>query len=211
MISVVSHSISIETKNHASPNVTNANGSVMKRMIGFRIVFRIPNTAAAQMIVQFEPSFVTPLNTQLVTASTIAFVAHESSSQTITRQKLAPSADGARWLSGLADAGGPVIGRTLFVRRVEKYAADEGGTTDAEHGGSLGRCLVATRLDSRITTHEWCSIAQQAAGVGFEPTGRLRAQRFSRPPRSPAPAPRRDRYSSGLDAFSPSAPTPSNV
>src|SRR5579884_3799394 len=30
----------------------------------------------------------------------------------------------------------------------------------------------------------------RAAGVGFEPTGRLRAQRFSRPPRSTAPAPR---------------------
>jgi hypothetical protein len=31
----------------------------------------------------------------------------------------------------------------------------------------------------------------EAAGVRFELTGRLRAQRFSRPPRSTAPAPRR--------------------
>ena len=31
----------------------------------------------------------------------------------------------------------------------------------------------------------------RAAGVGFEPTRRLHAQRFSRPPRSTAPAPRR--------------------
>jgi integrase len=31
----------------------------------------------------------------------------------------------------------------------------------------------------------------KAAGVGFEPTRRLHAQRFSRPPRSTAPAPRR--------------------
>jgi hypothetical protein len=36
------------------------------------------------------------------------------------------------------------------------------------------------------------------AGVGFEPTGRLHAQRFSRPPRSTAPAPRRALYSSGF-------------
>jgi site-specific DNA recombinase len=35
------------------------------------------------------------------------------------------------------------------------------------------------------------NVALMAAGVGFEPTRRLHAQRFSRPPRSTAPAPRR--------------------
>src|SRR4051812_40999469 len=32
---------------------------------------------------------------------------------------------------------------------------------------------------------------REAAGVGFEPTGPVKGQRFSRPPRSAAPAPRR--------------------
>jgi hypothetical protein len=37
----------------------------------------------------------------------------------------------------------------------------------------------------------WPRPETETAGVGFEPTRRLHAQRFSRPPRSTAPAPRR--------------------
>ena len=35
----------------------------------------------------------------------------------------------------------------------------------------------------------FCLYSEMAEEVGFEPTVRLRAQRFSRPPRSTAPAP----------------------
>jgi hypothetical protein len=45
----------------------------------------------------------------------------------------------------------------------------------------------------------WPREEAKAAGVGFEPTGRLHTHRFSRPTRSTAPAPRRD--ADGNDAL----------
>src|SRR4051794_23336199 len=152
MINVVSHSISIETKNHASPNVTSANGSVMRRMIGFRIVFRIPNTTAAQMIVQFEPSFVTPLSIQVATASTIAFVVQESRSQTITRQKIPPASDGTRrqWHPPTQPAPSSVRGAaSVVIAEKGKQLACGGGGGIRTHG-TLARPTVFKQDVARL-------------------------------------------------------------
>src|SRR5947208_9509901 len=82
----VSQSMSIETKNHASPSVRTANGSVSSLSSGLRIVFSTPNTAAAQTSVQFEPSTVTPLRSHAVTPSATAFATHETSIHLITAE-----------------------------------------------------------------------------------------------------------------------------
>jgi hypothetical protein len=66
------------------PSVTIANGNVSSLMIGFRIVFSTPNTAAAMMTAHAEPWNVTPLSSQPVTASTSAFNAHETTIDLIT-------------------------------------------------------------------------------------------------------------------------------
>src|SRR2546423_1618843 len=80
----VSHSISIETKNHAMPSVITAIGSVTSFRIGFRIVFRSPKTSAAQTSVQKESLKLTPLRTQPAMPSATAFAAHEANSHLIT-------------------------------------------------------------------------------------------------------------------------------
>src|SRR4051812_10173846 len=88
MISAVSQSISIETKNQAIPSVRIANGSVRSLRIGFRIVFRIPKTSADQTTVDHWPWKVTPVRIQPANPSTSAFVSHETRSHLITRGML---------------------------------------------------------------------------------------------------------------------------
>jgi hypothetical protein len=50
---------------------------------------------------------------------------------------------------------------------------------------------ICLPMHSRLSAWLGDKRLESTAGVGFEPTGRLHAQRFSRPPRSTAPAPRR--------------------
>ncbi len=64
--------------------------------------------------------------------------------------------------------------------------------SDGPRGPGEGRTKTIPR--SKNPTHQQgpgSNLTLMAAGLGFEPRGRLRAQRFSRPPRSTAPAPRR--------------------
>src|SRR5947207_4796756 len=72
----VSQSISIPTTNQIAPSVMNASGSVSARRIGLRIVFRIPNSSAAQISAP-ALSAVTPLRTAVTIASTTAFATQE--------------------------------------------------------------------------------------------------------------------------------------
>src|SRR5690348_7022958 len=80
MIPCVSQSISIDTKNHASPNVTSARGSVTSFRTGLSTVLRTPNTSADQITVDVEPWNVTELRIQPTTPSTIALTTHETRS-----------------------------------------------------------------------------------------------------------------------------------
>ena len=65
-----------------------------------------------------------------------------------------------------------------------RFAADGTLVPRTRDGRSAGRV-------SGLIDDAHACMRRMAAGVGFEPTGRLHAQRFSRPPRSTAPAPRR--------------------
>ena len=85
MINCVSHSISIETKNHTRPSVITASGRVRSFSSGFRIVFSTPKTAADQITVHPEPPKVTPLRIQPASPRTTAFVSQEMNSHLITR------------------------------------------------------------------------------------------------------------------------------
>jgi len=62
-------------------------------MIGFRIVFSTPKTAAAQMSVHADPSFVTPLSSQVVIARTTAFNTQDTTIRRITNRTLTRAPD----------------------------------------------------------------------------------------------------------------------
>src|SRR5579862_116338 len=80
-IALVITSISIETKNQATPRVRIASGKVISRSTGLSTVLSTPNTAAARSNAPaLETS--TPLSTAAATPSTSALVNQEMTSRT---------------------------------------------------------------------------------------------------------------------------------
>jgi DNA-binding response OmpR family regulator len=87
------------------------------------------------------------------------------------------------------------------IRRAATRSSAESRRAGAEHRQTT--MLAEAKLDAGLTRSEIevlrliatllerPSLIVEAAGVGFEPTDELPRQRFSRPPRSTAPAPRR--------------------
>jgi hypothetical protein len=88
MIFCVNQSISIETKNQASPNETSASGRVTSYRTGFSTVFRIPKINADQMTVDVEPWNVTEPRIQPTTPRTTALTAQETRSHLIMGESL---------------------------------------------------------------------------------------------------------------------------
>jgi hypothetical protein len=86
-----------------------------------------------------------------------------------------------------------MYGFYLLCGRSSRAGSDVLEVERQEIEAEFGESLQWTRRDdvsmSRIYAARPGEI-MKAAGEGFEPSGRLRAQRFSRPPRSTAPAPR---------------------
>ena len=76
-------SISSETKNHATPTVRIASGSVTSRSSGLSTVLSTPKTAAAS---SSEPALrtCTPESTAATTASTRALVSQEMAKRTLS-------------------------------------------------------------------------------------------------------------------------------
>src|SRR3569832_335703 len=105
MIRCVSQSISIDTKNQASPNVTSAYGRVTSLRTGFSTVLRIPKTSADQITVEVEPWKVTEPRTQPTLPRTLALTAQETSSHRTTAKSLLRTADVRSGEPGCLDRG----------------------------------------------------------------------------------------------------------
>ena len=91
-------------------------------------------------------------------------------------------------------AGAVVVSETLSYFELPELEVSE---HDIMHGAALAAAELPEKPQPGAPRAGLCGslnplrgLGTRAAGVGFEPTGRLRAQRFSRPPDSTALAPR---------------------
>ena len=102
---------------------------------------------------------------------------------------------GGRRAAASEGAAAPTLG--VLTRPSSRGASRRPATRPYADGAKITRRQQVRRRTSVArpyaligSTVRW-TVAGLAAGLGFEPRRRLRAQRFSRPPRSTAPAPRR--------------------
>ena len=102
---------------------------------------------------------------------------------------------GGRRAAASEGAAAPTLG--VLTRPSSRGASRRPATRPYADGTKITRRQQVRRRTSVArpyaligSTVRW-TVAGLAAGLGFEPRRRLRAQRFSRPPRSTAPAPRR--------------------
>src|SRR4029079_11019629 len=110
----------------------------------------------------------------------------------------------SRSVSNLGSSFGTAIAGTILVSVVALGSRSYAVAMIAIAVFGLVGFAAAMFLPARLKGQagEWSRTRPgRAAGLGFEPRGRLHAQWFSRPPRSAAPAPRRSPKSSGSRRF----------